>query len=261
MERRGEHRTVDKWLKTASLDILFDASSEEDMVQRIRSLTPDQKKELLDYAREINDLSYGGQRLYHGSPNRDLERFEIQKGRRTMGFMGAPYEVQNKGVFMSDSKPMAHFFGSNRADLPNNYRVYESFANTDNVLDASNPNRLPLNLRKLGLELIGAYEGPKTKLAYRDLWWLLDQDRFIDAIKSMGFNGVKFREGQDNSYGPSVSSMTYLMFNPEDLKMRNLENDKIRDLPTLWQHIKSLKQEIEPPEPPEDVVLPEPDLE
>jgi hypothetical protein len=136
---------------------------------------------------------------------------------------------------------MAHYFGSNRADLPNQYRVYEAYANTDNVLDASDVNKLPLSLRKLGAELVNKYHGQrKRNLAYGDIWWLLDQDEFIDAIKSMGYDGVKFKEGKGR-YGPSVSSLTYLMFHPDQLKMKKLDTAKVNSRATLWQYIQGLR--------------------
>lgn len=240
LEKSGQHKLVDRLLLSASIDNLFAAATPEEMNAMLNSLSREDANTLLAKLKQINDAGYTGQRLYHGSPNHDIKQLSRQRGQRSLGFLGATYNVDNKGVFLTDTADIAHHFGSNRADS-NNYRVYEAYGNTDKVLDASDVRKIPVELRRLGAQLVNKYHGGnKRDIAYGDIWWLLDQDEFVEAIKAMGYDGVKFREGKGR-YGPSVSSLTYFMFNPEGLKIKDPANDTVRTRNDLWNHIQGLR--------------------
>jgi hypothetical protein len=236
-----------QWLENTSP---LQASSKEEMLERYKKMSAAERQAVLDWAEEINKQGYARRLgttnpilLFHGSPHK-IEQFKLMPGKRSLGFMGAGYDVQNQGVFLSDSKPMAAFYGSNRAENPHQYTVYSVYVNADRVMDLTSVRKLPQALRKLGLDLLAAWEGRKTNLTNADIWWLLDKPEFIAQIKQLGFTGVKFREDKDvhkdikKGWHYKGGANTYLIFDPSQIIIKDGRNDLIHDFDTLWKYSK-----------------------
>ncbi len=86
--------------------------------------------------------------LYHGSPHK-IEKFKLTKGARSGGIFGYR-EVENLGVFLTDEKKIAKFFGDNRVDMgtTKSYsEIYTVFVHLGNILHFEN---LPPDIKKLG---------------------------------------------------------------------------------------------------------------
>lgn len=231
------------WYKISQF-VFSDIHSKEDLTNMLKN--PQTLNAIVQQVENINKEEYGKRLgtsnptlLYHGSPQTKLEQLLPVKGRRSHGFMGAEYQVDNQGVFLTDSKQVATYFGKNRSDS-GEYGVYQAYVNLDKVLDIAN---LPSNIRSLGLKMVNAYDGTrKTRFARSDMWWLLDKSEFINAIKSLGFNSVRFRESIaiEKSAG---NGNTYLVFNPKDIAIKSKQNDVIKDFDSLWNYINQGKTE------------------
>tara|TARA_R110000868_G_scaffold12456_25_gene59638 strand:+ start:1660 stop:2241 length:582 start_codon:yes stop_codon:yes gene_type:complete len=174
-------------------DILKDLSrldDYKDFEKRIVSLPNDTKHSILDYIKTINNNNTcnSGIPLYHGTESKiavDIldNGFKIGKGRRS-GFMGSENIVDNLGIFLTDSKKAASFFGNNRSER-GDFVVIKTCASLNKVLDLSSIDKMPLEIKKTGLTIINDYEGSsKTKLAGRDIWWLLDKKDFVEKNKT-----------------------------------------------------------------------------
>lgn len=135
-------------------------------------------------------------KLYHGTTEPITKEimtngFQLTKGQRSVGSLGATIMVDNQGIFLTDSIKLAHFFGGNRADYKP-HQVITTLVDTSRVLDSDEAS---MKLRKLGLSLVNRYKGTtKTRLAIRDWWWLVDNSDFVAAIKAEGYSGVRFKE-------------------------------------------------------------------
>lgn len=175
--------------------------------------------------------------LYHGTPKyKDIldNGFKITNGQRS-GFMGSTKQVENQGIFLTDSKIIAHRFGENRGDR--NYKVLSVCANIHNILDFSELKNIPKDIIKLGLNICNAYNGSKkTKLARKDIWWLLDNKDFCNLIKENGYDSVKFQEEYTQSKKDGdINANTYLVF---DVKKLSLKTDKLNTLEEVFNQIK-----------------------
>lgn len=249
------------WLESLSLLSINNVSSKQEMIDRYKQMSEQDRKNFWENIEEINKKNYAKRLgtnnpilLYHGSPNSEIDEFQRTKGTRALGFMGATYDVDNQGIFFSDSKSYAHFFGQNRSDGEDRYvrnpTIYSAYVNADRVFDLTNVTKLPINLKKIGLQLINQYEGTnKKKLANFDVWWLLDQPFFIEKIKEMGFTGVKFKESYSiqkkvsKSYNISGPGNTYLIFDPKLILIKNNKNDLINNIDSLYEYLRN-KNEI-----------------
>lgn len=219
--------------------------SKEEFLAFLKKSTPQDRQAITDWAEKINNEHYAKKVgtdkptiLYHGSPQDKIAQqgFQVTMGERSSGFMGASYSVQNQGIFMTDSKEMANFFGSNRSDGGRNYRVYTAYANLDHVFDTT--AGMPLQFRKLGLQLINDYYGKKkTKLAESDIWWLLDRPQFVDLIKKAGYAAVKFKEDYAIRKQSSKTAFSYLVFDPSHLVVKSPSNDLLKDVDSIWNYI------------------------
>ncbi len=170
--------------------------------------------------------------LYHGAPERAFDSdkklinihadittngFKLTKGRRG-GAFGSTYFVENLGIFLTDSKPLAHFFGNNRDDHGRG-RVIECKTDISRLLDSSTAKG---ELLKLGCALLNKYNGTtKTRLALRDWWWLVDQQRFVDYIKALGHTGIKFKEETSvRRNANAFDGHTYFIFDPASIHVQ-----------------------------------------
>lgn len=210
----------------------------EDFLGALKKADQIDRDALLAYADAINRQHYADQLhtespvlLHHGSPDQ-IDRFELVKGRRSHGFMGAEYQVDNQGVFLTDSKALAHHFGRNRAD--GSYKVYDVYANLDKMLDLT--KQVPVKLKGVGLQMVNQYYGTqKTKLAQQDLWWLCDRPDFIAKIRELGYDAIKFKESRHNRRDDPTAS-TIMVLDMSKLLIKSQQNDKIQSLRDLWQH-------------------------
>jgi hypothetical protein len=234
------------WIENIGNQII-QINSKEELISLYQKSNPETKKEILNWIEEnINKPIYGEKLgtnnpilLYHGSPQESIahQGLQITKGQRSRGFMGATYEVENHGIFMTDSKSMANYFGSNRSNYGRDYTVYEAYCNVDPVLDLSKP--ITGQIKKIGLKLINQYSGSaKTKLAESDIWWLLDQSEFIELIKSLGYNSVKFKEDYSIRKAVDKGSSTYLIFDPSRIMIKS--QSKL-DLDIIMKKISQMK--------------------
>ena len=231
-----------------------DFSSKEEMIKKYSQMSKQEKESLWQFIEEVNKKNYAKRLgtnnpvlLHHGSPNAEIDEFKLTKGKRSLGFMGATYDIDNQGIFFSDSKSYAHFFGQNRSQAQDRYvsnpRIYDAYVNLDKVLDLTDHTKMPINLKKIGLQLLNKYEGTnKKKLANMDIWWLLDKPLFIEQIKEAGFTGVIFKEAHSikkevlKHYKVSGTGNTYLIFYPQLILIKNNKNDLIQDIDGLYKY-------------------------
>ncbi len=231
-----------KFNESAIIDDLSNFNTYNEFETFLKSRTDAEKHEVLAYIKQLNSngACKNGVLLYHGTPSKNAmdiynNGFKIGKGRRS-GFMGSERIVDNKGIFLTNSKKMSNFFGNNRSER-GDYVLIKVCAKIKNVLDITNPLKIDKNLRKVGLELVNAYNGgTKTKLSGKDIWWLLDQSDFVDKIIELGYDSVKFKEdaGVVKMSG-DPQSFTYLVFDPKQLNVIH----NINTLEQLFNYIKS----------------------
>lgn len=161
--------------------------------------------------------------LFHGTTTKRKDNilengFQNTEGERS-GFMGATYKVENQGVFLTDNKELARFFGNNRANGAWDTHILECYVDVSNVLDAGNP---PREVVKAGLKIINDYNGTQnTRIPKREWWWLMDQPEFVEIVKNMGFTGIKFQESPLTlKEVGSPSGNTFLIFNPSSITLK-----------------------------------------
>jgi len=173
----------------------------------------------VDVDRAAQNRSSGKLLLFHGTPHK-IDKFMLTRGQRS-GFMGSTHEVDNLGIFLTDSRRLAHYFGDNRGNFKG-YTVYPVWANVGRVLDFSKWTSVPLSARKIAKELLEEYDGYQHSInsTPRDLqWWLLDQPEFIEELIKY-FDTIKYKEE------PSIlreagdtKAFTYFVFDPSRLEI------------------------------------------
>ncbi len=215
----------------------------QNFMDSLRYIPKDQLNALqaeLDRLRAEKAKSIEGMtKLYHGAPHKiadiiNTSGFELTPGKRS-GFLGAINEVLNKGIFLTDSKQLANFFGSNRSEYGNDYKVFTCYADTSKFMDIDNT---PKSVMTLGLKILKAWDGvTRRKIPMAEWWWLLDDDEFVNAIKSLGFTGVKFKEDKfvRKSAGDN-DGFTYMVFDPKAIK---LPRDYGITLAQFYEYLKS----------------------
>jgi GNAT superfamily N-acetyltransferase len=170
--------------------------------EQLRKLSPENQGRLQDELNAMDDALAaslaGRMRLYHGT-QRDIAEgirargFARTKGKRS-GFMGATYEVENQGIFLTENRALAEAFGRNRSDYGKGTEVLEVFADVRSPLDMTVWSKVPKPLRVLGERLVSARYGQK-KPKQEDMFWLIDQPEFMDAVRASGYDAVRFYEG------------------------------------------------------------------
>lgn len=163
-------------------------------------------------------------RLYHGAPRSITDRIRTQgfkrvKGRRS-GFLGATWEVENLAIFLAEEKRLASAFGGNRVDRPGDLaETLEVFADIQHPLDMTVWARVPKSLRVIGERLVGARYGTK-RVTQGDMYWLIDQPEFVDAVKAQGYDAVRFLESADTVKSLGMArkgEVTVAVFDPSRL--------------------------------------------
>jgi uncharacterized protein YbcV (DUF1398 family) len=167
--------------------------------------------------------------LYHGTPD-DIDTFRLTKGVRSTGVLGGNTEVDNLGVFLTDNKKLADFFGNNRAEgkYTSRYNTYTVYVDLGRVLDSQN---IPPNLKKIAnLELYN-YHGKRQNISPTNFWWLLDNPEFINEVKK-SYDTIVFDEQKKVFKLANLNSgRTYFILDPnriekyEPLTFNELKNN------------------------------------
>jgi hypothetical protein len=166
--------------------------------------------------------------LYHGSPD-IIDTFKLTKGIRNIG--GGNREVDNLGVFLTDNKKLADFFGDNRSEGQNKSKstlnTYAVFVDLGRVLDSQN---LPPNLKKIANIELHNYYGKRQNISPTNFWLLLDNPEFINEVKK-SYDTVVFDEQKKVMKLANVNSgRTYFILDPnridkyEPLTFNELKN-------------------------------------
>jgi len=219
----------------------LDMTSFDSFIASLRRLPPEELEKLNQMYRNAQDKyrRAGWLELYHGAPASKAEQikskgFALGKGERSLGFMGASYGVQNQGVFLTDSKASASYFGSNRSRYGSDYTVFTVWVKPGRIAE---PAQLPRDVIRLGLRLTNEYEGTqKTRLAIRDWWWLLDRPEFVQAIKDLGYEGIRFREAPAIEKTVGERALTYMIFDPANIKIQGV--DTIQNVQQFYRMLK-----------------------
>lgn len=215
----------------------------ENFMNSLKYIPKDQLEELQGQLRDINkELMtplHGLTKLYHGTPTNIAQLivadgYKLTMGQR-QGFMGAINKVMNKGIFLSDSKKLANYYGSNRSEYGIGHKVLECYVDTTHVLDC---DAAPLDVRKLGLNLLLKWDGIKrSKIPVAEWWWLLDIDEFVALIKSHGYNGIRFKEDKAmRQKADDIMAHTIMIFDPSDIKELKNYSMNVRQ---FYEHLKA----------------------
>ena len=197
--------------------------------------------------------------LYHGTPSNIAHKIKQEGFKNTAGLrsgaFGSVNAVQNLGNFFSDDSGIANFFGSNRTGSNNNsysYDVLKVKPKFKNTLDLNQPQWHP-ELRRMGIDLAHRYDGIKrAKIPKGMIYWLLDKPEFVNKIKDLGYDSVKFNEGIKQY--PKAN--TYMVFDPEHVEVHKselfdqdepslLKNDPVYKKLKNWAKTKTKTPEID----------------
>jgi hypothetical protein len=215
----------------------IDLSSFQNFLNSLKRVPREQVSELqkilTDMQRKLRQPHEGYAELYHGTPNNIADiiiknGFRLTQGRRG-GFMGLTNHVDNQGIFLTDQKSLAHYFGSNRSDgHPGDYRLITCYTDISHVLRI---DQAPRPIIRFGLKMINDYNGTNVrKIAQQQWWWLLDQKPFVDALKAAGYTGAKFQEAAPiRRASQSPDAHTFLIFDPTTIKIAELTKITIED--------------------------------
>lgn len=219
---------IRKGSRTASVFASLRTGSVDDVRDQLKRLSREDLARLQDELNAMDDAVAAQfatmTRLYHGAPRSITERIRAQgfkrvKGRRS-GFLGATWEVENLAIFLAEDKRLASVFGGNRVDRPgDSAETLEVFADIHQPLDMTVWARVPKPLRVLGERIVGARYGTK-RVKQDDMFWLIDQPEFVDAVKAQGFDAIRFLESADTvrSLGlPRKGMVTVAVFDPARL--------------------------------------------
>ena len=176
--------------------------------------------------------------VYHGTGIDKYHKiladgFQLTKGERS-GFMGSSYQVDNQGIFLTDSRLVARYFGDNRS--PNNSDVFTAYISPITLL---NMTKVPSKLRLKAKEILVPHSG-EERINQGNVWWLLDHKEFVDEIKQLGYKGVYFKESISiRREAGDINALTYFIINPNDILLDKHATPKF-DVEDYYKHIKSL---------------------
>lgn len=210
----------------------FDMTSVQTFVDSIRRVPQEQTKRLqglLDQLRnEVRPT--GWLELYHGTPTSKAQSiisngFQLGKGERGLGFMGATYTVDCQGIFLTDSKKLASLFGSTRDDINGvNYRVLTCYVDPTAIIDYAD---IPRPVFRLGLAISHQRFGrsqTRSRLNQHDWWALLDEPEFVSALREAGVRGLRFKEEIDvRRRAGDLNAHTYFVIDPSQVRILERE--------------------------------------
>lgn len=210
----------------------LDLSTYENFYQSLGRIPKENLVALNDILRQKREAvkPVGWIEVYHGAPTPIAQAiiqngFQLGKGKRALGFMGGTYTVDVQGIFLSDSKRLSSFFGSNRDNTNGvNFRVLTCYIDPTHILDFE---AVPKGILKAGLEISNRlYDRSMTRrrLNLHDWWSLLDQPEFVQVIKQHGFTGVRYKEELDvRRNAGDLNAHTYFIMDPTTIRI--LERD------------------------------------
>ena len=201
--KKGWRRTRNPRRRNPSVFDTLSPGTPNAVREQLQRLSRDDLARLQDELNGLDDAAaarlVGMTRLWHGAPASIAERirekgFARTKGRRA-GFLGATYEVDNLAIFLTENKALAEAFGRNRTDRHGEgTEVLEVYADLRQPLDMTMWAKVPKPLRELGEKLVQGYFHQKRP-KQEDLYWLVDQPAFMDAVRDLGYDAVRFHEG------------------------------------------------------------------
>lgn len=128
-------------------------------------------------------------------------------------------EIDNLGIFLTDNKRLAEFFGQNRAEGIKNtsrFELYTLLVDTGRILYMDN---LPSQQKRLANELLYNYHGSRQRLSPQNYWWLLDKPEFIDSIRKK-YDTVVFNEKPKIMKMAGVNyGKTFFVMNPDRIEI------------------------------------------
>jgi hypothetical protein len=164
-----------------------------------------------------NDHRRNGRKiLFHGSPH-NIEKFELTKGARSGGIFSYR-EVDNLGVFLTNNKKIAKFFGDNRVNhkTKSYSEIYTVFVDLGNILHFEN---LPPDIKKLGNYLLYKWKGKRYDISRYNFWLLLDMPDFINEVKKK-YDTIIFKEGKHIFKDAGTDSgETYFIIDPNRIEI------------------------------------------
>jgi hypothetical protein len=160
--------------------------------------------------------------LWHGSPQTDLESFQVGIPAMRTGPFGSPDEIVSQAVFLSPRREVADFFGRNRAEARGSrqYRVYRVKADLRNPVDLRRPRseKFHAAMRKAEIDVFRVFGflsmdyvenrfPGNLAMEPEQAWELLDNPEVVRKLREAGYDGAILRE----SGGRGVS---YAVFDP-----------------------------------------------
>ena len=216
----------------SKIDTLPDFESIEDLRSHLGRIPRSDLMALQDELDRLHQKSiapYSSMKsLFHGAPNKVLkiireQGFRLTKGQRA-GILGGVLEVQNQAIFLSEDKGLARAFGANKDPYGgSDTGVLEIKADINKTFDMTQWSKVPAPIQRLGLKLISDYEGKRVrKPRQSDMFWLLDQVEFVNLLKSLGYDSVRFLEAKSTKRAlglPDSSGETVAVFDPSRLHL------------------------------------------
>jgi GNAT superfamily N-acetyltransferase len=202
--KKGWRRTRNPRRRNPSVFDTLTPGTPNAVREQLQRLSRDDLARLQDELTALDDASIarftGMTRLWHGAPasiaDKIRERgFARTKGRRS-GFMGSTFEVDNLALFLTENKALAEAFGRSRSGRGEGTEVLEVYADLRQPLDLTVWAKVPKSLRALGEKLLAAHGGSK-KPKQEDVFWLIDQPAFMDAVRDLGYDAVRFYESAE----------------------------------------------------------------
>ena len=231
---------------------LLSVQSESELERLLRELN---REDLIEIQKKMDGLNrnlvspYESMRLlFHGSTRSVIEKirqdgFKLTEGKRS-GAFGSNYGVQNKAIFLSDDKDLANAFGRNRTERGESSEIIRIRADIQNILDLTKwDSSVPKEIREVGSELI---RGESKKEIIRpkadDIFWLIDQELFINLVKSLGYDSIKFSESTSTKKTLGLRGSagdTIAVFDPAKLYIEPVPRHGISGLFQMIQEVKS----------------------
>lgn len=222
---------------SSSLLTGVDLTSFETFSDSLRRMPRPQMAALQDVLNDLNQQRLKPNpsfiEVFHGAPRKAAEDikangFKLTKGRRG-GFMGAIRHVDNNGIFLTDSKALARYFGSNRSEYGSDYEMLSCFIDPSHVLDTT---KAPREIEKIGLAIIQKWDGSTPRrIPVAEWWWLMDNKEFVEVLKQKGYTGARFREDRAvrKEAGVTAEANTFCVFDPTAIKVLAKEIMRVRD--------------------------------
>ncbi len=162
--------------------------------------------------------------VYHGGSTRDKYfTFAPHKAKRSLGFMGAQYDVDVNTYFFSESIYMARAFAENRAEHRGDAWIHKVYLSVQNPLNLTGDYQKSVKLiKETGSEYWG--EGDKGTL-----WKVFDRPKSVQSLMDFGYDGaVIFDTDAARSFKllrtDPKSKITWCAFHPNQIKSATIND-------------------------------------